>query len=39
MHDKDELCNKIRSIYPEIGECGIEVKVNFDEGEDAYVVD
>ena len=39
MHDKDELCKKIRSIYPEIGECGIEVKVNFDDAEDAYVVD
>ncbi len=39
MHDNEELCSKIRSIYPEIGECGINVDVNFDEGENAYVVD
>jgi hypothetical protein len=24
MIDKDELCQKIRDIYPDIGECGIQ---------------
>ena len=31
MHDKKELCEKIKSIYPDIGECGIDVDVANDE--------
>ncbi len=37
-HDSNELCQKIKSIYPEIGECNMEVKVDFDAEKDAYVV-
>ncbi|HCY87143.1 MAG TPA: hypothetical protein DHV36_18565 [Desulfobacteraceae bacterium] len=29
--DKDQLCKKIQEIYPDIGECGIDVDVAFDE--------
>ncbi|MCL7488432.1 MAG: hypothetical protein M8357_09700 [Desulfobulbaceae bacterium] len=39
MHDKKELCNKIIELYPEIGECGINVEVAFDEAKNAWVVD
>ena len=39
MHDKKELCEKIRSIYPDIGECGIDVDVEFDETKKAWIVD
>lgn len=39
MHDKTELCDKIKSIYPDIGECGIDVKVEYDETKKAWVVD
>ncbi len=39
MHDKKELCDSIRSLYPEIGECGIEVNVEFDEGKKVWGVD
>ena len=39
MHDKKELCEKIRAIYPDIGECGIDVDVEYDEGKKAWVVD
>ena len=39
MYDKDELCQKIRSIYPDIGKCGIDVNVDFDDAEKAWVVD
>ena len=28
---KDEPCRKIRDIYPDIGECGIDVDGAFDE--------
>ncbi|MFO7785053.1 MAG: hypothetical protein ACQET7_10815 [Thermodesulfobacteriota bacterium] len=38
MYDKDALCQKIKSIYPEVGECGMDVKVDFNENENAYVV-
>ena len=39
MIDKDELCHKIRDIYPDIGECGIDVDVEFDEINKRWVVD
>ena len=39
MHDKNELCDKIKSIYPDIGECGIDIDVNYNESKKAWVVD
>lgn len=39
MYDKNELCGKIKSIFPEIGACGIDVKVDYDQGNKAWVVD
>jgi hypothetical protein len=39
MHDKDELCSKIKAIYPDIGECGIDIDVKYDESQKAWVVD
>ena len=39
MHNKEELCKKIKSIYPDIGECGIDVNVEWDEVKKAWVVD
>ena len=38
MYDKEEICAKIKSIYPDIGECGIDVEVGFDEEQDSLVV-
>ena len=38
MFTKVELCERITSLYPEIGECGIDVDVNYDETEKAWVV-
>ncbi|MBU0545374.1 MAG: hypothetical protein KKH97_08560 [Proteobacteria bacterium] len=39
MHDKNELCKKIRSLYPDIGECGIDVTVDYDAVKKAWIVD
>jgi hypothetical protein len=39
VHDKNELCEKIREIYPDIGDCGIDVDVEYDEAEKVWVVD
>jgi hypothetical protein len=38
MYDKAELCEKIRTIYPDIGECGIDIDVNFDQDQKSWVV-
>jgi hypothetical protein len=31
MIEKEELCEKIIALYPDIGKCGIDVNVEFDE--------
>lgn len=37
--DHNELCEKIRQIYPDIGECGIDLDVKFDESKNAWLVE
>ncbi len=39
MIDKKVLCEKITSIYPEIGHCGINIDVDFNKEKEAWVVD
>lgn len=39
MIDKKELCDKIRTLYPDIGECGIDVAVDYDRQQKSWVVD
>jgi hypothetical protein len=39
MSDKSELCEKIRALYPDIGQCGLDIKVEFDQEKEAWVVD
>ena len=39
MHTKEELCEKIRSVHPDIGECGIDLNVDWDDGKKTWVVD
>lgn len=39
MLDKTELCEKIREIYPDIGQCGIDVTVEYDQAQSRWVVD
>jgi hypothetical protein len=38
MLNKGELCEKIKSIYPDIGECGIDIDVDYDNEKQATVV-
>ncbi len=38
MCDKGKLCEKITSIYPDIGICGIDIDVSYDEKKKAWVV-
>ncbi|MFH1217788.1 MAG: hypothetical protein V1706_14935 [Pseudomonadota bacterium] len=39
MNKKNELCKKITDLYPDIGECGINVDVDFDDEKKCWVVD
>ncbi|MFZ0133000.1 MAG: hypothetical protein WAK95_10695 [Desulfobacterales bacterium] len=38
MLDQAELCEKIRAIYPDVGECGIDVNVDYDQDQKSWVV-
>lgn len=39
MYNKEKLCKKITELYPEIGQCGIDIDVSFDAEKNAWVVD
>jgi hypothetical protein len=39
MYNKEQLCNKIREVFPDIGECGIDIDIDYDPKNKAYVVD
>jgi hypothetical protein len=39
MPTKEELCEKIKAVFPEIGACGINIMVDYDEMNKAWVVD
>ena len=37
-YDNQELCAKIKDVFPDIGECGIDIDVNYDDDKKAYIV-
>ena len=37
-YDNKELCEKIREVFPDIGVCGIDLDVDYDDEKKAYVV-
>lgn len=39
MYTKTEICEKIHHIYPEMGECDIDLNVNWDEERKVWAVD
>jgi len=39
MRTKEELCRRIEAIYPEIGECGIDVDVEWNDEKKTWIVD
>lgn len=39
MIDKEELCKQIRLVYPDTGECRIDVAVDYDGQQQRWVVD
>ena len=39
MYSDQELCEKIIAMYPEIGECNINIEVHHDDEKNVWVVD
>jgi hypothetical protein len=39
MINKEILCDKIRQVFPDIGACGIDLKVEYDTEKAAWAVD
>jgi hypothetical protein len=39
MYNQKELCEKIKSLYPDLGECGIDIQVNYDGSKEVWTVD
>jgi hypothetical protein len=39
MLSKKKICEKIQSLYPDIGQCGIDVNVSYDKAQKRWVVD
>ena len=38
MIDKNTLCEKIKELYPDVGECGIDIQAEYDESQKAWTV-
>lgn len=39
MYSKDELCNRITALYPDLGKCGIDITVEHDPIKKIWLVD
>ena len=39
MYGKSEICKKIHGIYPEMGECDMDLNVAWDDENSAWAVD
>lgn len=37
-YNNEELCEKIREVFPDIGECGIDMDVEYDDETKSYIV-
>ena len=37
-YDNRALCTKIKEVFPDIGECGIDIDVDYDDTKKAYIV-
>ena len=39
MYSKESLCNKITTLYPDIGECGIDILVEYAPEKKVWLID
>ena len=38
MYDKNELCEKIKALYPDLGECSIDLDIGYNDEQNSWVV-
>jgi hypothetical protein len=38
MYNETQLCEKITSLYPDIGKCGTDINVSYNQQESSWVV-
>ncbi|MFH1672955.1 MAG: hypothetical protein ABIF87_05970 [Pseudomonadota bacterium] len=38
MENKEQLCKKIQELYPEVGECGIDIDLEYEDDKKAWMV-
>ena len=38
MYNATELCEKITSLYPDIGHCGADIDVSYNQAENSWIV-
>lgn len=38
MYSKNQICARIRSIYPDVGKCGSDIKLDFDKMNNAWSI-
>ena len=39
MYTKDQICEKVRSLYPDVGECGSDISLSYDRENNAWMAD
>ncbi|MBU0995794.1 MAG: hypothetical protein KJ737_25140 [Proteobacteria bacterium] len=39
MFNKNQICSKINELYPDLGVCGKDIQISFDNDNHAWVVD
>ena len=39
MYDKADICNKIKDLYPEMGTCGLDLRVHWNDERNVWAVD
>ncbi len=39
MYSKEQLCKKITELYPDIGQCGIDITVEHDPSKKIWLID
>jgi len=39
MYDKTDICNKINDLYPEMGTCGLDLRVHWHDERKVWAVD
>ena len=39
MYQKSDVCKKIHTLFPDVGECGKDINVKYESGKKAWTID